>query len=200
MALSNSNTTPANRRWDASTAIHNPTPSEMANNSMHNKSTFTRLGDAIHDSSIWLSRRAPSTPRFIVDHPAQADDLSVNLQKVTDLMEELDAEMIQLIGVEQQMQSITLKCRLIRQNIMTKSNDIHATVEQLAANLSKEVLPKATQTDLVEMEKAGRSFVKEESGLFSSPNLPLLNNNYRKRRLSAVRERSSELDMESKVI
>ena len=68
------------------------------------------------------------------------------LVKLKILMAEVDNDVVELIGIEQQIQSISLKCRSIRDEIISKSNAIHSLISEISSN-PKQTAQKQTQTE-----------------------------------------------------
>jgi len=156
---------------------------KLVNTSMRN--TFVDLNESLCNSSLFLSRCTPSTPRFRI---TKATDLTViNMETVADLMEELDGEILQLFRVEQQMQAIATKCRSLRENIDSKYSTIYTMVRQLAENGRRVFIPKETQTECVQTP------IKPVIQKMSANETPVsfLHNTFRKRRLSSLSEKSN---------
>ena len=86
------------------------------------------------ESSVWSSRQAMS---------GEKTELNSMLNKY---MSELECEQLELLGVEQQIHSLSLKCRSIRENMLSKTNAIHSIINQMVST-KKQMFQKQTQTD-----------------------------------------------------
>lgn len=100
------------------------------------------IDGSIGESSLWLSqlgRRLSLRDQLLID----SSDPFVKLKV---LVTEMDKDVLELIGIEQQMQSISLKCRSLREQIIAKSSAVHSLISEMSAD-RKQLSQKQTQTD-----------------------------------------------------
>ena len=90
------------------------------------------------DPSVWYSSKTMSS---LID--SNRKDVYVMLMKY---MSELEGQQLELIGVEQQIHSLSLKCRTIRENMSGKTQAINSLINEMLAN--KQTAQKETQTDI----------------------------------------------------
>jgi hypothetical protein len=108
---------------------------ERLNSGCLDRNPYISLSSDIRpESSVWFSGQVMS---------GEKRELNSMLNKY---MSQLECEQLELLGVEQQIHSLSLKCRSIRENMLSKTNAIHSIINEMVST-NKQMFEKQTQTD-----------------------------------------------------
>lgn len=113
--------------------------SSLGQNVLTNETLYQPMNESINmssipESSIWFRRTGLSTHDSIDSNMNNTDKCRLLMK----FMAELDSQQLQIIGIEQQINSIglqinsiSLQCKAFRENIVTKTNNIFALINDI---------------------------------------------------------------------
>jgi hypothetical protein len=146
------------------------TNNEIINQSLSQSMKYSQnMMSSIPESSFWFRRLTNPLTNDCIDLNVNNSEKYVLLLKY---MSELDCEHLQMIGLQQQIDSISIQCKTIRQNIASKTNSIHQLINDII--LSKQSAQTQTQHKPTQTQTTHEVINLSKNNLFDShESLPL---------------------------
>jgi len=149
------NSTLKAQKYNRSPNLLHSTNDETLNQQVNQPIKGSQNMSSIPQSSIWFRRQGICPSNDLMDSEL-SDGQKYRL--LLRYMEELDCEHLQIIGLEQQINSISLQCKKIRENIVSKTNSIYSLIEDII--ISKQNTQTQTQTQTLSQTEP--EAIKEE--------------------------------------
>jgi hypothetical protein len=137
---------------------------------------------SIPESSFWFRRLINPLINDCIDLNVNNSEKYVLLLKY---MSELDCEHLQMIGLQQQIDSISIQCKTIRENIVSKTNSIHQLINDIiiskqSAQTQTQHKPTQTQTihEVINSSKNNLLSDSHESHPLYTSRKTLINNSF----------------------
>ncbi|XP_054160340.1 uncharacterized protein LOC128958501 [Oppia nitens] len=103
-------------------------------------SLYNLYSNTLNESSMWQTRQ------MVTSNDRLDTNRLTGYQLLMRYLMELENDHLEVIGIEQQMQTLSLKCRTIRENMTTKTNSIKTIITEMSYK-PKQTTQKQTQTE-----------------------------------------------------
>ncbi len=158
------------------------TNNEIINQSLNQSMKYSQNMSSIPESSFWFRRLINPLINDCIDLNVNNSEKYVLLLKY---MSELDCEHLQMIGLQQQIDSISIQCKTIRENIVSKTNSIHQLINDIiiskqSAQTQTQHKPTQTQTihEVINSSKNNLLSDSHESHPLYTSRKTLINNSF----------------------
>ncbi len=158
------------------------TNNEIINQSLNQSMKYSQNMSSIPESSFWFRRLINPLINDCIDVNVNNSEKYVLLLKY---MSELDCEHLQMIGLQQQIDSISIQCKTIRENIVSKTNSIHQLINDIiiskqSAQTQTQHKPTQTQTihEVINSSKNNLLSDSHESHPLYTSRKTLINNSF----------------------
>jgi hypothetical protein len=156
---------------------------EIINQSLSQSMKYSQnMMSSIPESSFWFRRLTNPLINECIDLNVNNSEKYVLLLKY---MSELDCEHLQMIGLQQQIDSISIQCKTIRENIVSKTNSIHELINDIivskqTAQTQTQHKPTQTQTihEVINSSKSNLLSDSHESHPLYTSRKTLINNSF----------------------